>query len=185
MPSCEKCWEDAHAGYPYCDVAQEYERLIKERDANGHTCTPEEQAGPDAGVCPSCGRRAIHQYCHVCMACGFDPKSKEAPEEPERQTVTVDGTEYRDADGYIEWKSAGSEVWRWDQFGLHRAPFVRALLAEKQRADEAEAIGEELCAYLALLTAPGHIPTESELLQSSRALQSWIAHMARHPRRED
>lgn len=71
MPSCEKCWADAQG--PYKDVVKEYSRLVKERD-----CTPEEQAGPDATDCPKCGRRAAHQLCHVCMACGYDPKGVRA-----------------------------------------------------------------------------------------------------------
>ena len=78
MASCEKCWADAWR-FGEGDQPEEYSRLIRERDATGHTCTPEEQAGPDAGVCPKCGRRAMHQYCNVCMACGFDPTSKNQP----------------------------------------------------------------------------------------------------------
>jgi hypothetical protein len=64
MASCEKCWTEAHGD------AERYLRLVEDRDASGHACTPEEQAGPDAKVCPSCGRRAVHQLCRVCMACG-------------------------------------------------------------------------------------------------------------------
>ena len=67
MPSCEKCWADAHRD-PYKSVVEEYERLVKER-----TCTPEEQAGPDASICFRCnGIRTIHQHCGICMSCGFD-----------------------------------------------------------------------------------------------------------------
>jgi hypothetical protein len=68
MSSCEKCWNDAkrRPGNP----AREYERMLAERDAAGKTCTPEEMAGPDATECPACRRRTVHQWTHVCMACG-------------------------------------------------------------------------------------------------------------------
>lgn len=65
MSSCEKCWSDAHSGYPYCDVAGNYRRLIEERRAS--PCTPEEQAGPDATECPKCKTRTCHQYTGQCM----------------------------------------------------------------------------------------------------------------------
>lgn len=65
MSSCEKCWHDAHHG-PDVDVAEEYARLIEAR--REHPCTPEEQAGPDANVCPSCGRKTLHQWTRECMA---------------------------------------------------------------------------------------------------------------------
>jgi len=56
MASCEKCWSDA-GGNP-----DRYAELVKQRK-----CTPEEQAGPDAGACYACGRKTMHQHCHVCM----------------------------------------------------------------------------------------------------------------------
>lgn len=59
MASCEKCWADA-AGNP-----ELYRELFRTRN-----CTPEEQAGVDATECPVCHRRAVHQHCHICMACG-------------------------------------------------------------------------------------------------------------------
>ena len=62
MPACEKCWSDAAYG--------EYTALVEKRSAEGHTCTPEQQAGPDAGLCPRCHRKTLHQ--HVpdhCMNC--------------------------------------------------------------------------------------------------------------------
>lgn len=68
MPSCEKCWSDAHRE-PY-DVAEEYQRLMDER--KGKPCTPEQQAGPDATLCAKCQRMTRHQICGVCMACGAD-----------------------------------------------------------------------------------------------------------------
>lgn len=67
MPTCEKCWTDAHRD-PYADSIAEYQRLC-----NSRTCTPEEQAGPDAGLCARCCRRTLHQHCGICMRCGFDP----------------------------------------------------------------------------------------------------------------
>ena len=64
MSSCEKCWSDAH-GDPYVSVAERYQALIEERRAT--PCSPEEQAGPDAGQCPRCLRHTLHQHTHECM----------------------------------------------------------------------------------------------------------------------
>lgn len=67
MPSCEKCWSDAHRD-PY-NVAEEYGKLMDERENN--PCTPEEQAGPDAGWCSTCGRKTLHQHVKdFCTVCG-------------------------------------------------------------------------------------------------------------------
>jgi hypothetical protein len=60
MSSCEKCWADSRTG-------GDYMRLLKERESN--PCTPEEQAGPDAGQCPVCKRMTMHQYTGEAM-CG-------------------------------------------------------------------------------------------------------------------
>ena len=66
MSCCEKCWSDAHRG-PQFSVAEEYGKLIEERKDN--PCSPEEQAGPEAGVCPKCKRKTLHQHVKdVCMA---------------------------------------------------------------------------------------------------------------------
>ncbi len=65
MSTCEKCWEDAHHG-PYADVPANYARLMKERKSN--PCTPEQQAGPEAGECSGCGGKTLHQYTGECMA---------------------------------------------------------------------------------------------------------------------
>jgi len=70
MSSCEKCWRDAHRG-PQYSVAEEYSRLIDERKDT--PCTPEEQAGPDAKVCPTCTRKTLHQYTGEPM-CGCPSK---------------------------------------------------------------------------------------------------------------
>jgi hypothetical protein len=76
VSSCEKCWRDAQ-GNPYKSVAEEYSRLVDERRA--HPCTPEEQAGEDAGVCPECFRRAKHQHTGECMFCGHGVMPEEKP----------------------------------------------------------------------------------------------------------
>lgn len=55
MSTCEKCWADSQG--PYGDQVQRYETLVKARK-----CLPEEQAGPDAGECPWCKRKTLHQY---------------------------------------------------------------------------------------------------------------------------
>ena len=64
MATCEKCWSDAHGS------AEAYEQILRERDESGNPCTPEEQAGPDAGWCVRCQRRTRHQWTAECMACG-------------------------------------------------------------------------------------------------------------------
>ena len=57
MASCEKCWNDSRG-----QGAGEYARLIATRN-----CTPEQQAGEGADVCPACNRHTMHIYCDVCM----------------------------------------------------------------------------------------------------------------------
>lgn len=56
MGSCEKCWRES-GGDPI-----RYNELLCENE-----CTPEEQAGPDAGWCGHCHRKTIHQYTGKCM----------------------------------------------------------------------------------------------------------------------
>jgi hypothetical protein len=73
MPSCEKCWSDSACSSQYNDHASEYRKLMDRRDREGRQCTPEQQAGPEATACPKCGRVACHQWCHICMACGYKP----------------------------------------------------------------------------------------------------------------
>jgi len=60
MSSCEACWKDSGG-----DVNL-YQKLVKER-----TCTPEEQAGPQAEECPRCHRRTLHQYTGTCTSCSY------------------------------------------------------------------------------------------------------------------
>ena len=65
MSSCEKCWLDAHY-INTDDLADAYHALLAER-SGVNVCTPEEQAGANAGVCPKCGRRTTHQITGACM----------------------------------------------------------------------------------------------------------------------
>ena len=67
MASCEKCWIDAYNRSRCTGKSQAecYEELIRER--NDNPCTPEEQAGHDAKVCPICNRKTLHQYTKICM----------------------------------------------------------------------------------------------------------------------
>jgi len=62
MSSCEKCWADAYREEVSGNECQPdaYHRLLFER-RECH-CTPEQQAGPDAGVCTKCGRQTLHQH---------------------------------------------------------------------------------------------------------------------------
>jgi hypothetical protein len=72
MPSCEKCWGDAYTR-SHTDIsksqAEHYSDLIRERKDN--QCTPEEQAGSDAGICPDCERKTVHQIIRHCTNCGY------------------------------------------------------------------------------------------------------------------
>lgn len=61
MSCCEKCYVDSMA------TGRRYMDLLEERKAN--PCTPEEQAGPDAGECPKCHRKTLHQHTREPM-CG-------------------------------------------------------------------------------------------------------------------
>ena len=76
MASCEKCWSDARrTGVRYSD-------LIRDRETAGIICTPEQQAGEDAKPCAMCGRKTMHQYCGVCMACGWSSEISGHQEQP-------------------------------------------------------------------------------------------------------
>lgn len=75
MPMCEKCWNDS-AKSRCLGYGPTYEELTLQRDRDGTPCTPEEHAGPDATECPKCLRRACHQLCGICCACGYDPRPK-------------------------------------------------------------------------------------------------------------
>lgn len=57
MSTCEKCWADSRA-----PGVGPYHQLLAARELMGVVCTPEEQAGPDAGECPSCHRKTLHQH---------------------------------------------------------------------------------------------------------------------------
>lgn len=71
MAACEKCWGDAfdRSRYTNKDQAECYKELLAERKDD--PCTPEEQAGDDAKLCPKCNRLTIHQYAKVCMICNY------------------------------------------------------------------------------------------------------------------
>ena len=68
MPMCEKCWIDAYKMEWYGDgnQADNYKILLDERKEN--PCTPEQQAGQDAKICPKCKRKTMHQINDdICM----------------------------------------------------------------------------------------------------------------------
>jgi hypothetical protein len=68
---CEKCWSDAgrESFFRGTNKSDEYSRIMDEREKK--PCTPEQQAGPDAQVCPECYRWTIHQHTGECMnLCG-------------------------------------------------------------------------------------------------------------------
>lgn len=68
MSACERCWADSAGD----DHAARYSQLIDERHVS--PCTPEQQAGPDAGECPVCHRMTAHQYTGELMCgCEYDP----------------------------------------------------------------------------------------------------------------
>jgi hypothetical protein len=56
MSCCEKCYADSMA------TGRRYMDLMNEREARGEVCTPEQQAGLNAGQCPACKRMTLHQY---------------------------------------------------------------------------------------------------------------------------
>lgn len=46
MPACEKCWRDSrNARYDGPNSRTAYSDLVRRRDQEGKTCTPEEQCG--------------------------------------------------------------------------------------------------------------------------------------------
>ena len=69
MPACERCWAESRRPF----ATETYEELVKINN-----CTPEQQAGPDAGICSTCGRKTIHQYARDwCMACDCQREERE------------------------------------------------------------------------------------------------------------
>jgi hypothetical protein len=70
MTVCEKCWRDSEYASAFVE-SDAYLQLMLARDAAGETCTPHEQAGPDATECPRCHRMTVHQYARICMTCGL------------------------------------------------------------------------------------------------------------------
>ncbi len=83
MPSCEKCWDDSRLDSERGLVEGEtaYKRLLRAREAAGVSCTPEQQAGPDATLCEKCDRMTRHQHCRICMVCGDDPAASTESQE--------------------------------------------------------------------------------------------------------
>lgn len=73
MSSCERCWSRAFNPYGYETQAERYQENIKT-----HNCSPELQAGDDAGWCPDCGRMTLHQHTKECMS----PECDSAPQRP-------------------------------------------------------------------------------------------------------
>lgn len=75
MASCEKCWSDSAVAREVYGDSEAYRRLVSERQ-----CSPEDQAGPDATMCPRCNRRTVHQHAHVCMVgfCGYEGRGDQA-----------------------------------------------------------------------------------------------------------
>lgn len=67
MSSCEKCWSDAHRFYRGAAESDGYTALLAQRKDT--PCTPEEQAGPEAGTCQKCDRKTMHQHTGEAM-CG-------------------------------------------------------------------------------------------------------------------
>jgi len=65
MASCEKCWQDSDGD------AIIYANLLHTRKYI-NKCTPEEQAGELATLCPNCNRKTIHHWTGDCMVldCG-------------------------------------------------------------------------------------------------------------------
>ena len=86
MSSCEKCWSDSaydRMGWNG-ESPSPYHELLKRR--NGITepeCTPEQQAGEDATVCPTCGRKCLHQWTGECM----NPNCKAGRRQPRPETT--------------------------------------------------------------------------------------------------
>ena len=68
MVSCERCLEMAQIAAHESGLEQieEYRRLVLIND-----CTPEQQAGRYATLCPKCEAKTVHQYTHQCIACGW------------------------------------------------------------------------------------------------------------------
>lgn len=65
LPTCEKCWSDASG------IKSKYNELLEQREREKNTCSPEDQAGPNAKLCPTCKRKTCHQLYHICMSCGY------------------------------------------------------------------------------------------------------------------
>lgn len=84
MPACERCWADSGGD------ADEYRRTL-DRRVGTNRCTPEQQAGPNATKCVRCRNLTAHQYCRVCMLCGYD-NSDNGRHQPDHTAGPPSGT---------------------------------------------------------------------------------------------
>jgi hypothetical protein len=102
MSSCEKCWRDAGGD------AEKYHQLVKERNAAGMQCTPEEQAGGEyATACPSCGRKTVHMHSGQCM----NQECQREPMSIDDEHVPSDAVMIEPQPMWIRPASGGTEVW--------------------------------------------------------------------------
>ena len=65
MTACERCWSQSGGD------SERYAELVKTND-----CTPEQEAGRHAGLCPECERYTLHQYVKICMNSECNKKEK-------------------------------------------------------------------------------------------------------------
>ena len=67
---CLKCWADVtnFSDGKSGGRRERYLRLYASRDRRA--CSPEDQAGPRAGICAACCRAAVHPITSDCFACG-------------------------------------------------------------------------------------------------------------------
>lgn len=70
MSSCEKCWRDS-ASERITGHGPTYSDLMEQRKSR--PCTPEQQAGEEAGDCPVCGRKTMHQFTSELMCDCAEP----------------------------------------------------------------------------------------------------------------
>lgn len=111
MSTCEKCWRDAHRG-PQFSVADEYAQLLRERRES--PCTPEERAGPSAGICLICGAATLHQttgepMCGHYVQDALKCRELEAERDAALQTnVHDEGSIHRLEAEVLEWQNAAA-----------------------------------------------------------------------------
>lgn len=81
MPNCEKCWGKAYTRSRCTGRGQAtcYSEILKEVEASGILCTPEEQAGVDAQLCKKCNRKSVHQVTGDCTNPECEATVKDLP----------------------------------------------------------------------------------------------------------